>query len=58
MPVPARMRASPCAPPFSGMIASTRIAVLFERSLFTVLLRFEELRKRATVPKTVVPTRP
>jgi HAE1 family hydrophobic/amphiphilic exporter-1 len=42
---------------FSGMIASTCLAVLFVPSFFTVLQRFEERGKKSKAPK-VVPTTP
>ena len=42
---------------FSGMIASTCLAVLFVPSFFTVLQRFEERGKKGKAPK-VVPTTP
>ena len=40
---------------FSGMIASTCLAVLFVPSFFTVLQRFEERKK---VPKKAPPAEP
>jgi hydrophobic/amphiphilic exporter-1 (mainly G- bacteria), HAE1 family len=36
---------------FSGMIASTCLAVLFVPSFFAVLQRFEERRKKAKAPQ-------
>jgi HAE1 family hydrophobic/amphiphilic exporter-1 len=42
---------------FSGMIASTCLAVLFVPSFFTLLQRFEERGKKGKAPK-VVPTTP
>ena len=36
---------------FSGMIASTCLAVLFVPSFFVVLQRFEERRKKGKAPK-------
>jgi HAE1 family hydrophobic/amphiphilic exporter-1 len=39
---------------FSGMIASTCLAVLFVPSFFTVLQRFEEWRKRGKAPRPAV----
>jgi HAE1 family hydrophobic/amphiphilic exporter-1 len=41
---------------FSGMIASTCLAVLFVPSFFTVLQRFEERRKTGKAAKTVAPS--
>ena len=41
---------------FSGMIASTCLAVLFVPSFFTVLQRFEERRKKGKAAKTVAPS--
>jgi HAE1 family hydrophobic/amphiphilic exporter-1 len=45
---------------FSGMIASTCLAVLFVPSLFVVIQRFEEWRKSRAQPKTaaVIPPNP
>ncbi|MFZ5778790.1 MAG: efflux RND transporter permease subunit [Pseudomonadota bacterium] len=40
---------------FSGMIASTCLAVLFVPSFFTVLQRYEEWRKARKAPKTSAP---
>jgi hydrophobic/amphiphilic exporter-1 (mainly G- bacteria), HAE1 family len=40
---------------FSGMIASTCLAVLFVPSFFTVLQRIEERRKPRKAPKTALP---
>jgi HAE1 family hydrophobic/amphiphilic exporter-1 len=37
---------------FSGMIASTCLAVLFVPSFYVVLQRFEEWRKRGKAPAT------
>jgi HAE1 family hydrophobic/amphiphilic exporter-1 len=41
---------------FSGMIASTCLAVLFVPSFFTVLQHFEERRKKGKAAKTVAPS--
>jgi hydrophobic/amphiphilic exporter-1 (mainly G- bacteria), HAE1 family len=41
---------------FSGMIASTCLAVLFVPSFFTVLQHFEERRKKGKAVKTVAPS--
>ena len=43
---------------FSGMIASTCLAVLFVPSFFTVLQRFEEWRKRGKTPKAAPKAEP
>jgi HAE1 family hydrophobic/amphiphilic exporter-1 len=43
---------------FSGMIASTCLAVLFVPSFFTVLQRFEEWRKKGKAPKAAPKAEP
>jgi HAE1 family hydrophobic/amphiphilic exporter-1 len=43
---------------FSGMIASTCLAVLFVPSFFTLLQHFEERRKKGKAAKTVAPSTP
>ena len=43
---------------FSGMIASTCLAVLFVPSFFTVLQRFEEWRKKRKAPKAAPKAEP
>jgi HAE1 family hydrophobic/amphiphilic exporter-1 len=58
MKLPANARVSLGLAVFSGMIASTCLAVLFVPSFFTVLQHFEERRKKGKAAETVAPNTP